>query len=167
MNKLFLTTLFIILSFPVISMGNYDSFDSMVTSLLKESVPIMKAETLYNLLQTNTTLTILDTRELKEFKVSHIKDAKFAGYKSFSIDAVKDIPKDSLIIIYCSVGYRSERIGELLGKAGFQNVYNLYGGIFDWYNKGFPVYNEVSITDTIHGYSKSWGKWISTGNVVY
>jgi len=33
--------------------------------------------------------------------------------------------------VYCSLGIRSEVIAKKLKKAGYTNVFNLYGGIFE------------------------------------
>lgn len=77
------------------------------------------------------------------------------------------MPKFALVIVYCSVGYRSERIGEKLQDAGFINVQNLYGGIFKWVNEGMPVYNSIGPTKQVHGYSRSWGVWLQKGEKVY
>jgi len=71
-------------------------------------------------------------------------------------------------VVYCSVGYRSERIGEKLLDKGFTNVYNLYGGIFDWINNDYPL---VDIADQpiqkVHGYNEDWSKWVCKGEKVY
>lgn len=110
----------------------------------------------------------LDTREKNEYNVSHIKGAKCVGYDDFKMSSVDDIPKDATIIVYCSIGARSQKIGEKLEKAGYKNVQNLYGGFFQWSNSGYPKYNaEEKVTEKIHGYSKHWGKWITKGDVVY
>lgn len=55
---------------------------------------------------------LLDDREQRKFEVSHLANARFVGYNDFSLDRVADIPKDSTILVYCSVGYRSEKVGE-------------------------------------------------------
>ena len=81
---------------------------------------------------------------------------------------MENIDKETIIIVYCSVGYRSEKVGEKLKKAKFNKVMNLQGGIFDWKNKGFPVYdNEEAATEKIHVYSESWGRWLVKGEKVY
>lgn len=103
---------------------------------------------------------VLDTRAKAEYTTSHIKGARFVDYESFKVSSVKDIPKDAKVIVYCSVGWRSERIGEKLKKAGYTDVNNLYGGIFEWVNQGFTVYNAQGETKTVHAYSKEWAKWI-------
>ena len=79
-----------------------------------------------------------------------------------------DLPKDTPIIVYCSVGFRSEKTTEHLLALGFTNVKNLYGGIFEWSNAGQPMVdsNENSTTK-IHAYNKKWGTWINRGEKVY
>lgn len=110
----------------------------------------------------------LDTRSKEEFEVSHIKNAIRVGYDNFSISSVKAIPKDAEIIVYCSIGARSQDVGEKLKKAGYTNVKNLYGGLFHWANRSFPMVNSTNERTTrIHGYSKDWSKWITKGTVVY
>jgi len=70
--------------------------------------------------------------------------------------------------VYCSLGIRSEDIAEKLKKAGYNNVLNLYGGIFEWKNKDFTVYNsEGTQTEKIHTFSKEWSKWLTKGIKVY
>ena len=41
--------------------------------------------------------------------------------------------------MYCSIGKRSEKVTQKLKKAGYNNVSNLYGGIFEWVNQGNEV----------------------------
>ena len=74
------------------------------------------------------------------------------GYKSFDADALAGVKKSAPVVVYCSVGYRSDQIAAKLIKLGYTNVHNLYGGIFDWVNTGYPVFNEngrpIRSTDT-------------------
>lgn len=110
----------------------------------------------------------LDTREKVEFEVSHIQHAIWVGYNDFNIDRVKFIPQNALIIVYCSIGARSQTIGEKLVNAGYTKVQNLYGGLFHWSNLGYEKYNQYHRkTDHIHGCSKEWAKWIEKGTIVY
>lgn len=116
----------------------------------------------------NDNVFFLDTREQKEFDVSHIKNAKCVGYDHFDISSVSSIPKDAEIIVYCSIGARSQTIGEKLKSAGYSNVKNLYGGMFHWANRKYPmVDNDNKRTTNIHGFSKEWGRWVTKGTVVY
>ncbi|MFD2202464.1 rhodanese-like domain-containing protein [Shivajiella indica] len=110
---------------------------------------------------------LLDTREIEEYRVSHLDGAMWVGYEDFSLERVKDISKDQPVVVYCSIGARSQDIGKKLKDAGFKEVYNLYGGIFHWVNEEKPVYSNNLPTKRIHAYSKSWGIWLNKGEKVY
>ncbi len=105
--------------------------------------------------------TLLDAREPKEYKVSHIKSALNVGYKNFDLDkTIKKLTKDRPIVIYCSLGVRSGKIAKKLRAKGYE-VYNLSGGIFAWFNQGMPVVkNDGTPSKMVHGYNKSWSKWV-------
>lgn len=112
------------------------------------------------------TVLILDTRSLEEYQVSHIKGARWVGYDEFTIDKIDNFARDTTVVLYCSVGYRSDIVGKKLQDAGFGQVYNLWGGIFAWINEGLPVYRDDVVTLQIHPYSSSWGFWLTKGEKV-
>ena len=110
-------------------------------------------------LQNTENIVLLDTRKKQEYNISHIKNAIWVGHKAFEQEYIssKFPNKNVPIIVYCSIGVRSEDIGEKLKKAGYTNVKNLYGGIFDWKNQKRSIYNNKgSKTDSIHAFSKQW-----------
>ena len=112
-------------------------------------------------------LIIFDVREKQEYEVSHIQNAIHVGYNDFNlIKTLKLIPKNSMVIVYCSVGYRSGKITNQL-RENYINAYNLEGGIFKWSNSKLNLFDSNNnITKKIHGYSKDWSKWITHGEVV-
>ncbi|WP_396603061.1 rhodanese-like domain-containing protein [Algibacter sp. R77976] len=133
----------------------------------KESIPYISVETLQN---EKEDVILLDSRETKEFKTSHLENAICVGYDSFNLESIKPklLNKDSKIVVYCSLGIRSEDVAEKLKKAGYTNVYNLYGGIFEWKNNDLEVLNsQEKATDSIHTFSKAWSKWLKKGTKVY
>lgn len=139
------------------------TYDQKLQSLYNNTVPLVKPQEVKEKLNRKD-VVVLDTRSAKEFSVSHLPDAQFVGYDHFDITQVKDIPKDKEVVVYCSVGYRSEKVGEKLKEAGFQNVSNMYGGIFQWKNEDYDVVNQKGkVTDSVHVYNKRWGKWLEEG----
>jgi rhodanese-related sulfurtransferase len=142
-----------------------------LSELLKKhntnSVPYISVQ---ELAMPKTEALILDAREISEYNVSHLKDAIHIGYTNFYIEAIQKKIKDKnqQIVVYCSLGIRSETIAEQLKKAGYKNVFNLYGGIFEWKNNNFKVYDlEQKETENIHVYSESWSKWLIKGIKIY
>ena len=138
-------------------------FDKMLQSLLTHSVTEVTPDEC-----TSSEIIFLDAREQEEYEVSHIPDSKWIGFDTFKLKNVNAIPKDSKIVVYCTVGYRSEKISEKLQKAGFTDVSNLYGGIFEWMHTGNKVMDH-SITKNVHTYNKEWSQWLNdgTGNKIY
>lgn len=143
-------------------------YDLMLKGLYKNTIPFVKVDALKTELNKNTNIVLLDARETAEYNVSHLQNAKCVGYTHFDLNTLKNVPKNSPIVVYCSVGYRSERIGEKLKSAGYSNVRNMYGGIFEWTNAGNSLFdNQKKQTNLVHGYDKSWGIWVTKGKVVY
>lgn len=163
-----LTTLFIFF-FIAHSGFSQKSLDALLNQYNTRSVPYISVEEL-RMLQVNSDIVVLDSREDDEYNVSHLKGASLVGYDNFSVDTISEeiTDKDTPIVVYCSVGIRSEMIGEKLKKAGYTNVKNLYGGIFEWKNKEYPVLNSnEKVTDSVHTFSKAWSKWLKEGIKVY
>ncbi len=133
-------------------------FDKLLQKILKRSAPEISVEEAFS--KRNEAIFI-DVRKKEEFEVSHIKNAIFTEFKNFDIDSLSHIDKNKTLIIYCSVGYRSEKVSEQLIEHGFQNVYNLYGGIFEWSNQGLPVINSEGKTTAVHPYNAMWSIWLN------
>ncbi|MEP7230771.1 MAG: rhodanese-like domain-containing protein [Ginsengibacter sp.] len=110
----------------------------------------------------------LDSRQQKEYDVSHIKNSIYVGDQDFSIEKLSQIPKNAGIVVYCSVGVRSDKIAKEIIDAGYTKVHNMLGGIFEWINEGYPVYDSTGIrTSSVHGYSKFWGAFVNSDHKVY
>ena len=137
----------------------------MIDSTLQKSVPFITSD---NLLYNYGNYTILDTREIDEYNISHLKKAIHVGYDNFNINTTSEkLSLNTPIVVYCSVGYRSEKIAEKLIRKMYK-VYNLYGGIFEWKNKKNTVIDTLNIeTDKVHCYNEEWSKWLVNGEKIY
>lgn len=137
------------------------AFDEKISRTISFTVPTMGID---ELVAEKGKVYILDAREKAEFDVSHIPNAIYIGYKDLEESVLVDIPKDAKVVLYCSIGYRSEKIGEKLQKKGFSNVYNLYGSIFEWINQGNKVVGrDGQPTDEVHTYNRKWSQWVEEG----
>lgn len=146
-----------------------NKIDEAIRKHNSNSVEYISVEELILLKNSNQNIKLLDTREASEYSISRLQYAIFAGYDDFNLKSIQDkISTKDTIVVYCSIGVRSEKIGERLQDAGYKNVFNLYGGIFDWVNKGQAVYDiKGNPTNKIHTYSRFWGKYIKKGQKVY
>ncbi|WP_375238516.1 rhodanese-like domain-containing protein [Aurantibacter sp.] len=144
-----------------------NNLDQLLKKYNDNTVPYISVN---ELVQFKTKPVLLDAREIEEYNISHLKNAVYVGYKTFKLETILNtIPnKGNPIVVYCSLGVRSEIIAKKLKNAGYTNVKNLYGGIFEWKNKDFSVYNNnKKETDSIHAFSKTWSKWLKKGISYY
>lgn len=102
----------------------------------------------------------IDVRDPEEYMVSTIKGA-------VTVDNYK--PKQKYAVVFCSVGVRSEKATLDLQKQHPEvKFFNLYGGIFDWFNQGNQIVDQNNKpTETIHTYNKKWEKWVLRGKKVH
>ncbi|MEM6967475.1 MAG: rhodanese-like domain-containing protein, partial [Bacteroidota bacterium] len=140
---------------------NNDAFDKKIAKTINFTIPVMGVDELKEM---QDDVIILDARPESEFEVSHIEGAKRIGFRKIDKDVLDGIDKDEQIVVYCSIGYRSEKVGEQLQKMGYSNVYNLYGSIFEWVNQGNEVVDKDNQpTEKVHTYNKRWSKWVEEG----
>ncbi len=162
-------TLHILLSLIGITTYSQESLDELLKKHNNDNIPYISVTELQQL-QSQGDFLILDSREKNEFEVSHIPSAIFIGYNHFSVEIfsenIKD--KDTPIVVYCTLGIRSNVIANKLQNKGYTNIKNLYGGIIEWKNKGYTIVdNTETITENVYTFSKQWNKWLKNGRGVY
>jgi sulfur-carrier protein adenylyltransferase/sulfurtransferase len=74
------------------------------------------------------TYTILDVRQPGEYEEAHIPGARLIPLPQLS-DAYRQLEPEKPLIVHCASGGRSRVAARLLNGLGFQQVYNLAGGI--------------------------------------
>jgi rhodanese-related sulfurtransferase len=109
---------------------------------------------------------LLDAREPDEYAVSHLRGAKRIDPDASPADALpaalEGVEPDAPVVLYCSVGYRSSKLAAELQEAGFTNVANLEGSIFEWANEGREVVRgqgeDAAPVRAVHPYDATWGR---------
>ncbi|OOG73151.1 rhodanese-like domain-containing protein [Algoriphagus sp. A40] len=139
------------------------AYKTLLDGLYDKTFPTVKAEQINDL----SNYQVLDTREKEEFDVSHLSGAKWVGFETFNLKNVAELDRNQPVLVYCTVGARSQEIGKKLLEAGFTRVYNLYGGIIHWSNSEKPLESEGIPTKKVHTYTRTWGVWLSKGEKVY
>lgn len=139
------------------------AYRTLLSTLYDSDFPTLKPSELNDL----SRYQILDTREKEEFEISHLKGAKWVGYDTFDLATVADLDKNNPVLVYCTVGARSQAIGKKLTDAGFTKVFNLYGGIIQWSNDTKPLFQNGKSTNQVHTYTRAWGIWLEKGEKVY
>jgi len=96
-----------------------------------EPVPEIPVAELKRKLEAGEALLLLDVREPYEYETARIDGAKLIPLGELPT-RLSEISSDGDVVIHCHSGVRSAHAVRLLHQAGFQNVYNLTGGIDAW-----------------------------------
>ena len=148
---------------PGASLAQNNTLDDKVNSFIRRAIPIVNVDKV----RTWSNAKILDARKEHEFEVSHLPNAHYLGECPHHIDELGFLSKSDTIIVYCTVGYRSENLGELLKEQGYTNVYNLFGGIFAWKNAGGTVVDmNNKPTEKVHTHTAVWAEFLQSGEAV-
>jgi rhodanese-related sulfurtransferase len=119
------------------------------------TVSQISAEALFGRLQKNGRLQengglqesgvqVLDVRREPEWEAGHIADAIWWPLDNFKV-APPEVDRDAPIAVHCKGGYRSVIACSLLRRAGFQNVFDVEGGIDAWLQAKLPVVTEKPV----------------------
>lgn len=87
---------------------------------------------------------LIDVRP--EYELGRLFDVEqiiYCPYKEVG-DHLAEFPKNVPLIIADAAGIRSKEVCRLLLEKGFEQIYNLAGGIVDWERMGYPVSKDRS-----------------------
>jgi rhodanese-related sulfurtransferase len=83
---------------------------------------------------------LLDVREQSEITGGMINESMHIPMSAFARRVAEmDQHKDKSVLVYCRSGNRSGGACRTLTNRGFENVYNLSGGIIAWQDAHLPV----------------------------
>lgn len=74
---------------------------------------------------------LLDVRQPGEYEQEHLAGARLIPLKELP-ERVGELTPDQPVLVYCAIGGRSRAAAQYLNGQGFNQVYNLSGGIKAW-----------------------------------
>jgi sulfur-carrier protein adenylyltransferase/sulfurtransferase len=95
-----------------------------------DEVPEITVQELEGRLRNGSKVSVLDVREPHEYEVANI-GARLIPLAELA-ERLVELDRDETLAVHCKSGGRSARAVKLLKEAGFQNVYNVRGGIDAW-----------------------------------
>jgi UPF0176 protein len=100
--------------------------------------PAVKPAQLKRWLDEGRDVVLLDTRNGFEVEAGTFRNARHLGLASFgqfprAIDALDPALKDKTVVAFCTGGIRCEKAAPLLIERGFRDVYQLEGGILQYF----------------------------------
>jgi len=129
-NHLMLFGAFVVVTVLILKMELESRFSNIGQLNPSEAVRLMN----------NDDVVVLDVREANEFGGGHINSAKHIPMSTLK-KRVAELEKfkSSHVLTYCRSGSRSNYACKILKKEGFENVYNLSGGVMNWSSSNLPL----------------------------
>ena len=85
-------------------------------------------------------IVLVDVRTPQEYAQGHIENAiNIDFYAPDFLKKMNALDKNKDIYIYCRSGHRSGLAAKKLEQSGFKKIYDLQGGINNWYTKNLKV----------------------------
>ena len=101
---------------------------------MNNSIQQLSVQTFSELWQTNNDdkkIVLVDVREPWEISFANISGSLNIPMNQIP-DRLKELPKESHLVIMCHHGGRSQSVAQYLSHNGFENISNLSGGINAW-----------------------------------
>lgn len=106
------------------------------TDIPKEEITGIEPEELWSRIHDPEPPLVVDVREPREYKRSHIPGALPFPLSSF-VFRFSELARDESLVVVCRGGRRSTRAVYLLRKHGYENVAVMDGGMIAWEDKGY------------------------------
>ncbi len=85
-------------------------------------------------------VTVIDVRTPEEFAEGHIEGATMIDfYTDTFADEIAALDPDGTYLLYCRSGNRSGQTAVLMDQLGFEQVYDLEGGVNAYGAEGLPL----------------------------
>lgn len=85
-------------------------------------------------------MLVVDVRQVHEFdgELGHVPGSQLHPLPEWPT-VILEWDKSTPIVLVCRSGGRSGRAAEMLVANGFENVFNMVGGMLAWNERGLPV----------------------------
>ena len=128
-----------ILSLTVIVVMIFMLASAVTLSAKIKNINTEKAKKLMEQLDGDQDFVILDVRTPEEFSEGHIENAvNLDFYADAFPNELESLDKKKTYLIYCRTGGRSGNALKMMKEKGFEDVYNMEGGIIEW-SDSYPV----------------------------
>jgi len=85
-------------------------------------------------------ILLIDIRTPQEYAQGHLPGAKLINYYDADfMQKMSKLDKSKDLYIYCRSGHRSGKAAQYLKTTGFPKIYDLKGGINNWYQNNMKI----------------------------
>ena len=83
-------------------------------------------------------LRVIDVREMQEIAAGTIPGAEAVPMATIPL-RINEFKRDEKMVVICRSGARSAQVCMFMQQQGFDNVYNLRGGVISWARSNQPI----------------------------
>jgi thioredoxin len=110
------------------------------TGQTSKAIQTVDVKTYAEKLKSTKNPQLLDVRTPEEYNTDHIDNAANVNWNGDDfVSNAEKLDKTKPVFVYCKVGGRSAQAADKLEKLGFQEIYNLDGGIMKWNASGMAT----------------------------
>lgn len=91
-----------------------------------------------SLIESNSSIVIVDVRTREEYDSGHIEGAVLIPVSELE-DRLNELSKEDELLIYCRTGNRSTNSVNILKANGYTKIFHLKDGITAWIQAGYPT----------------------------
>jgi rhodanese-related sulfurtransferase len=115
--------------------------DPPAASVPSDGVRVVSPQDAYEVIQAaDPRLVVLDVRTPEEFAEGHLADAVLVDFQADDFEErLGELDRSAQYVLYCRSGNRSGQAREMMAEMGFEEVYDVDGGIVAWEQAGLPT----------------------------
>ncbi|MCM3756247.1 sulfurtransferase TusA family protein [Sporosarcina aquimarina] len=99
--------------------------------IVKQEIPVVQLDTFMKKLEQESSLEIIDVREVEEYNEAHIPGAIHIALGEIET-RMNELNKSKDLYLICQTGRRSGIAGIQLRENGFKKLYNVVPGMTEW-----------------------------------
>ncbi len=119
---------------------------------------VISASEFFEKLKNDNKAVLIDVRTPEEFNKGHLRNALNVNWFDENFEKnLKIFSKDLPVYVYCLSGGRSSQANEKIKSMGFENVFELEGGILEWRKNNLPeskIENNLNNSLTVDDFNK-------------
>jgi len=111
---------------------------------IHKDITVTQADSLITANSANPNFNILDVRTFNEYSGGHIQNAINIDYYSPTLSTQLDsLNKNDIYLVHCKSGSRSAKTVDTMQVLGFNETYNMLGGIDAWILAEYKVVTDI------------------------
>lgn len=101
---------------------------------------VLKPQTFARLLQEHDDVQLIDVRTPREVQQGKIEGARMINFLEDDFqEKIGKLDKNKPVALYCRSGNRSSKAAAMMDDMGFEEVYDLQGGVISWRQSGYEL----------------------------